>query len=111
MQEVEQSSLSSEIDYLRTPWTTSCLVFQGFIYNCHSAKPNGTKYWRCHNYSKKVKGERCKARCVLVNERVKTTAFRKDHNHAPHWEKIKKYKERERLLLVKQERGDVYGVN
>lgn len=92
------------VRYLRTPWDTNCLVVDGFIYNCHSVKANGTKYWRCHNYSKK-KGERCKTRCVTKMDEVQSMTS--EHNHLPHKDKILKYKqasERKSTEMIKNQK-------
>lgn len=83
-----------EFCFRTTPWKTSCLVVNNFIYNCHSVKANGTKYWRCHNYSKRDKAERCRARCVskLVNKSFWIESLSAEpHNHPPHKEKLEKY--------------------
>lgn len=83
------------VEFLQTPWATSCLVYEGFLYNLHSGKPNGTKYWRCHNYSKKDKESRCKARCILVHDEVKMAPKPADHNHGPQLEKIARFKKKQ----------------
>lgn len=69
----------------------------GFIYNLHSVKPSGRAYWRCHNYSKKQKGERCKARCVVTDDIVVSMSG-EPHNHGDHSEKIEKCQQRESFI-------------
>uniref|UniRef100_W8B1V0 FLYWCH-type domain-containing protein n=2 Tax=Ceratitis capitata TaxID=7213 RepID=W8B1V0_CERCA len=66
------------------------------MYNCHSRK-NSKEYWRCHNYSKKVQSERCRARCVLEDGKLKSESGGL-HNHPPHTEKIEKMVERNRMV-------------
>lgn len=52
---------------------------------------NDTKYWRCHNYSKRSKGERCKARCTLKSNHDQILS-NVQHNHEPHTDKIAKFR-------------------
>lgn len=66
------------------------------MYNCHSRK-NNKEYWRCHNYSKKMKSERCRSRCVLENGTLKCLSGG-EHNHPPHTEKIAKMMDRNRSM-------------
>lgn len=112
--DVDHVDDGKSIRYLRTPWATSCLVVNGFIYNCHSVKANGTKYWRCHNYSKKAKEQRCKARCVIRYDQVHNMT--NEHNHPPQRDKILKYRSREgmrsslELLEKKGARGNKKGM-
>lgn len=56
---------------------------------------------RCHNYSRKLKEERCRARCLVSNGKIISFTGGK-HNHPPHTEKIDKIskKERERSSSV-----------
>ncbi|XP_017958195.1 modifier of mdg4-like isoform X9 [Drosophila navojoa] len=88
----------SELLFIESPWSTPCLVLNGFMYNCHSRK-NSKEYWRCHNYSKKVHEQRCRSRCVLENGKLKSITGGL-HNHAPHTEKIEKIIQRNRLAAV-----------
>uniref|UniRef100_A0A182MES3 BEN domain-containing protein n=1 Tax=Anopheles culicifacies TaxID=139723 RepID=A0A182MES3_9DIPT len=60
-----------ELKFIQSPWATPCLVLNNFLYNCHSTRGD-IGYWRCHNYSRKVKEERCRARCVIKNGRLTT---------------------------------------
>lgn len=46
-------SSSSELQFVTSPWSTKCLVFNEFLYNCHSSHGNKV-YWRCHNYSRYI---------------------------------------------------------
>ncbi|XP_017865689.1 PREDICTED: modifier of mdg4-like isoform X8 [Drosophila arizonae] len=87
-----------ELLFIESPWSTPCLVLNGFMYNCHSRK-NSKEYWRCHNYSKKVHEQRCRSRCVLENGKLKSITGGL-HNHAPHTEKIEKIIQRNRLAAV-----------
>uniref|UniRef100_A0AAG5CNE8 BTB domain-containing protein n=1 Tax=Anopheles atroparvus TaxID=41427 RepID=A0AAG5CNE8_ANOAO len=75
-----------ELKFIKSPWSTPCLVLNDYLYNCHSTRGE-IAYWRCHNYSRKVKEERCRARCVVRCGRLSalTGAL---HNHPPHTEKI-----------------------
>lgn len=74
------------LKFIKSPWSTPCLVLNDFLYNCHSTRGD-IGYWRCHNYSRRVKEERCRARCVVKNGRF--SAFTgAQHNHPPHTEKI-----------------------
>jgi FLYWCH zinc finger domain len=41
----------SELTFVTSPWSTKCLVYNDFLYNCHSSHGNKV-YWRCHNYSR-----------------------------------------------------------
>ncbi|KRG00205.1 uncharacterized protein Dwil_GK27753, partial [Drosophila willistoni] len=86
---------SSELVFIESPWSTPCLVLNGYMYNCHSRK-NNKQYWRCHNYSKKVHEQRCRSRCVLENGKLKSITGGL-HNHLPHTEKIDKIIQRNRL--------------
>lgn len=80
---------------MKSPWATACLIINGFIYNCHSSRGN-KEYWRCHNYSKKRPEERCKARCVIENQKLKALTGT-THNHPPHTEKIEKISKKNSL--------------
>lgn len=42
---------ASELTFVTSPWSTKCLVYDEFLYNCHSSHGNKV-YWRCHNYSR-----------------------------------------------------------
>lgn len=81
-------SCAANISFIKTPWATACLVFNGFMYNCHSIRGN-RGYWRCHNYSKKQADQRCRARCVLLDGILKSVTGGL-HNHPPHTDKIEK---------------------
>lgn len=84
-----------DLKFIVSPWSTPCLVINNFIYNCHSTR--GDKgYWRCHNYSRKRKEERCKARCVIVDGMIKSLTGG-EHNHPPHTDKINKITKRNDL--------------
>ncbi|XP_059611359.1 modifier of mdg4-like isoform X17 [Phlebotomus argentipes] len=85
------------LNFIKTPWSTSCLVIDDYIYNCHSNTHKGKSYWRCHNYSKRVIEERCRARCVIKDGKVQALTGG-PHNHLPHTEKIQKIKKRESLM-------------
>lgn len=89
---------NTEISFINSPWSTPCLVLKNFLYNCHSRK-NGKEYWRCHNYSKKQVDQRCRARCVIENGKLKSCSggF---HNHLPHTDKINKMVNKSQLLLT-----------
>lgn len=41
----------SELTFVTSPWSTKCLVYNEYLYNCHSSHGNKV-YWRCHNYSR-----------------------------------------------------------
>lgn len=62
------------------------------MFNCHSVRGNRA-YWRCHNYSKKQVDQRCRCRCVIVNNVVKSMTGG-PHNHPPHTDKIAKITKR-----------------
>lgn len=66
------------------------------MYNCHSKRGN-RGYWRCHNYSKKQAEQRCRARCVIVNNSVQSMTGG-PHNHQPHKEKIDKFMRRSEII-------------
>ncbi|XP_017846801.1 modifier of mdg4 isoform X3 [Drosophila busckii] len=91
----------SELLFIESPWSTPCLVLNGYMYNCHSRK-NHKEYWRCHNYSKKAHEERCRSRCVLENGKLKSITGGL-HNHMPHKEKIEKIIQRNRLATASTE--------
>lgn len=80
--------LTNELKFITSPWSTPCLVLNNFLYNCHSTRGD-IGYWRCHNYSRKVKEERCRARCVVKNGRLSALTGTQ-HNHPPHTEKIER---------------------
>uniref|UniRef100_W8C0G3 FLYWCH-type domain-containing protein n=1 Tax=Ceratitis capitata TaxID=7213 RepID=W8C0G3_CERCA len=86
----------TNLSFIVSPWATPCLVLRNYMYNCHSRK-NSKEYWRCHNYSKKVQSERCRARCVLEDGKLKSESGGL-HNHPPHTEKIEKMVERNRMV-------------
>ncbi|XP_020813461.1 modifier of mdg4-like isoform X4 [Drosophila serrata] len=88
----------NELVFIESPWSTPCLVLNGYMYNCHSRKSN-KQYWRCHNYSKKVHEMRCRSRCVLENGRLKSVTGGL-HNHQPHTDKIEKIVQRNKLAAV-----------
>lgn len=44
-------SAASNLQFVTSPWATKCLVFDNYLYNCHSSH-NNKQYWRCHNYSR-----------------------------------------------------------
>ncbi|XP_052903354.1 modifier of mdg4-like isoform X1 [Anopheles moucheti] len=77
-----------ELKFIKSPWSTPCLVLNNFLYNCHSTRGD-IGYWRCHNYSRKVKEERCRARCVVKSGRLSALTGAQ-HNHLPHTEKIER---------------------
>ncbi|XP_062698310.1 FLYWCH-type zinc finger-containing protein 1-like [Aedes albopictus] len=87
---------SQELKFIKSPWSTPCLVINDFLYNCHSTRGNKV-YWRCHNYSRKKKEERCRARCVIVNGRLSALTGTQ-HNHDPHTEKIAKISRRNNMV-------------
>lgn len=89
--------------FIVSPWATPCLVLRNYMYNCHSRK-NSKEYWRCHNYSKKVQSERCRARCVLEYGKLKSESGGL-HNHPPHTEKIEKMIERNRMVELNNSSG------
>ncbi|EDW58414.2 modifier of mdg4 isoform X2 [Drosophila virilis] len=93
-----EAQANSQLLFIESPWSTPCLVLNGYMYNCHSRK-NNKEYWRCHNYSKKVHEQRCRSRCVLENCKLKSITGGL-HNHAPHTEKIEKIIQRNRLAGV-----------
>lgn len=66
------------------------------MYNCHSTR-GSRGYWRCHNYSKRLVEQRCRARCVIVNGCVKSLTGGQ-HNHPPHTEKINKITRRNEIF-------------
>ncbi|XP_055594675.1 modifier of mdg4-like isoform X7 [Uranotaenia lowii] len=90
-----QDLFSQELKFIKSPWSTPCLVLNDFLYNCHSTRGN-KMYWRCHNYSRKIKEERCRARCVIINGRLSALTGTL-HNHPPHTEKIAKISRRNHL--------------
>ncbi|XP_058130340.1 modifier of mdg4-like isoform X1 [Anopheles ziemanni] len=77
---------ATELKFIKSPWSTPCLVLDNYLYNCHSTRGD-IGYWRCHNYSRKVKEERCRARCVIKCGRLSALTGAQ-HNHPPHTEKI-----------------------
>uniref|UniRef100_A0A1B0GN86 FLYWCH-type domain-containing protein n=1 Tax=Phlebotomus papatasi TaxID=29031 RepID=A0A1B0GN86_PHLPP len=85
------------LSFIKTPWSTSCLVIDNYIYNCHSNTHKGKSYWRCHNYSKRNVDERCRARCVIKDGKIQALTGG-HHNHLPHTEKIQKIRKRESLM-------------
>nr|CAB85483.1 mod(mdg4)60.1 [Drosophila melanogaster] len=87
-----------ELVFIESPWSTPCLVLNGYMYNCHSRKSN-KQYWRCHNYSKKAHEMRCRSRCVLENGRLKSVTGGL-HNHQPHTEKIDKIIQRNKMAAI-----------
>ena len=95
--------------FIVSPWATPCLVLRNFMYNCHSRK-NSKEYWRCHNYSKKVQSERCRARCVLEDGKLKSETGGL-HNHPPHTEKIEEMIERNRMVELNNGGGNGLGHN
>lgn len=82
--------------FINSPWATPCLIVKGFMYNCHSRK-NGRGYWRCHNYSKKMVEQRCRARCVILNGKIQAMTGG-EHKHPPHTEKISKILMRNQMV-------------
>ncbi|KAG4068005.1 hypothetical protein HA402_010691 [Bradysia odoriphaga] len=76
------------LTFIESPWATPCLILDNYLYNCHSRKSNKA-YWRCHNYSKRQVDQRCRARCVIVDDKLKALTGGQ-HNHPPHTEKIQK---------------------
>lgn len=85
------------IKFAMSPWSTPCMIIGPYLYNCHSRK--GTRaYWRCHNYSKRLTEERCRARCVIFDGRVQSMTGGA-HNHGPHTDKINK-------ILARRAGGD-----
>lgn len=53
-QEVDQKADGDEdcnLTFVTSPWSTKCLVYDDYLYNCHSTHGNKV-YWRCHNYSR-----------------------------------------------------------
>ncbi|XP_065073200.1 modifier of mdg4-like isoform X6 [Ochlerotatus camptorhynchus] len=91
-----QGVYSQELKFIKSPWSTPCLVINEFLYNCHSTRGNKV-YWRCHNYSRKKKEERCRARCVIVDGRLSALTGTL-HNHAAHTEKIAKISRRNNMV-------------
>uniref|UniRef100_A0A182NKW8 BEN domain-containing protein n=1 Tax=Anopheles dirus TaxID=7168 RepID=A0A182NKW8_9DIPT len=81
-------SAAVELKFIKSPWSTPCLVLNNYLYNCHSTRGD-IGYWRCHNYSRKVKEERCRARCVVKSGRLSALTGAQ-HNHPPHTEKIER---------------------
>lgn len=71
-------------------------MLNDYLYNCHSTRGDKV-YWRCHNYSRKIKEERCRARCVIVDGKLSALTG-SQHNHPPHTEKIDKINKRNQLL-------------
>nr|XP_016935339.2 modifier of mdg4-like isoform X4 [Drosophila suzukii] len=88
----------NKLVFIESPWSTPCLVLNGYMYNCHSRKSN-KQYWRCHNYSKKVHELRCRSRCVLENGQLKSITGGL-HNHEPHTEKIQKIIQRNKMAAI-----------
>lgn len=66
------------------------------MYNCHS-KRGDRGYWRCHNYSKRLVEQRCRARCVIVDGEVQSLTGGQ-HNHPPHTDKINKISQRNEIF-------------
>lgn len=93
------------LQFINSPWATPCLIVKDYMYNCHSRK-NGRGYWRCHNYSKKIVEQRCRARCVILNGRIQAMTGG-EHKHPPHTEKISKILQRNQMvnLLPASERA------
>lgn len=91
-----QDAYSQELKFIKSPWSTPCLVINDYLYNCHSTRGNKV-YWRCHNYSRKIKEERCRARCVIVNGKLSALTGTQ-HNHDPHTEKIAKISRRNNMV-------------
>lgn len=86
---------SAGLVFIRSPWSTPCLIVDQYIFNCHSRKA-GRAYWRCHNYSKKQAEQRCRTRCVVVDNQIKAMTGGA-HNHMPHTEKIAKILKRNKM--------------
>ncbi|XP_058057581.1 modifier of mdg4-like isoform X8 [Anopheles bellator] len=84
--ETFKSSTLPELKFIKSPWSTPCLVLNDYLYNCHSTRGD-IAYWRCHNYSRKIKEERCRARCVIKKGQLSALTGAQ-HNHLPHTEKI-----------------------
>jgi FLYWCH zinc finger domain len=83
---------NSSLEFIKSPWSTPCLIVDNFMFNCHSVRgPRG--YWRCHNYSRKIKEERCRARCVVIDGQIKAMTGG-PHNHPAHTQKIEKIRRR-----------------
>jgi FLYWCH zinc finger domain len=83
---------NSSLEFIKSPWSTPCLIVDEFMFNCHSVRgPRG--YWRCHNYSRKIKEERCRARCVIIDGQIKAMTGG-PHNHPAHTQKIEKIRRR-----------------
>jgi hypothetical protein len=91
----------SDLVFVTSPWSTKCLVLNDFLYNGHSSHGN-KQYWRCHNYSRKKKEERCRARCLVSNGKIICLTGGK-HNHPPHTEKIQKIFKKEKDRTIKSE--------
>lgn len=83
------------LSFVKTPWSTPCMIINDYLYNCHSRKKEKA-YWRCHNYSKKAVDQRCRARCVIEDGQLRSLTGG-EHNHGPHTEKIAKILRRNRL--------------
>ncbi|XP_016953878.1 modifier of mdg4 isoform X5 [Drosophila biarmipes] len=88
----------NKLVFIESPWSTPCLVLNGYMYNCHSRKSN-KQYWRCHNYSKKAHEMRCRSRCVLENGQLKSITGGL-HNHEPHTDKIEKIIQRNKMAAI-----------
>lgn len=86
------------LQFINSPWATPCLILKNYMYNCHSRK-NGRGYWRCHNYSKKMVEQRCRARCVILNGRIQAMTGG-EHKHPPHTDKIAKILLRNQMVNV-----------
>lgn len=98
----------TQLEIIKSPWETSCLIIDEYIYNCHSTRGN-KEYWRCHNYSKKNPLERCKARCVIVDRQLKALTGSK-HNHPPHKAKIEKFTQKHNMRIMNQIKMENYEI-
>lgn len=47
----DEEEQGGDLTFVTSPWATKCLVYNDFLYNCHSSHGNKV-YWRCHNYSR-----------------------------------------------------------
>lgn len=95
---VSDDEFECDVSFVKSPWSTPCMIINDFLYNCHSRR-KGKAYWRCHNYSKKAVEQRCRARCVIADGKVRAMTGG-GHNHGPHTEKIAKIMHRSQLETI-----------
>lgn len=70
------------VQYIRSQKKNAQLVYNGCIFNKKQTQGNGHTTWRCVDVVK----SKCRAVCITKNSKL--MAFRRTHNHEPHWNRI-----------------------